>query len=179
MNYSQVIDFWYLELNSDDWWKKDQELDQKIRDRFLDLHSMAVAGELFEWRSSPLGRVAEVIVIDQFSRNIFRDQKESFLYDPMALALAQEAVRAGVDEKLSLDKRQFLYLPYMHSESKIIHQEAIELYSTPGLEYNLEFERKHKAIIDRFGRYPHRNEVLGRESTQEEIDFLKEPNSSF
>jgi uncharacterized protein (DUF924 family) len=97
----------------------------------------------------------------------------------MALILAQEAIRVKADQELSLEKRSFIYLPFMHSESKVIHQEAVVLFSQKGLEMGLEFELKHKAIIDRFGRYPHRNDILGRKSTQEEIEFLKKQDSSF
>ena len=99
--------------------------------------------------------------------------------DALALALAQEAVARGCDRELPVPQRAFLYLPYMHSESPLIHEQALRLYATPGLEHNLDFERRHKAIIDRFGRYPHRNALLGRVSTPEELEFLQQPGSSF
>ena len=110
---------------------------------------------------------------------MFRDSAESFAFDSLALVLAQEAVSSGVDKQLQQIEKSFLYMPYMHSESAIIHEQAVELFSQPGLENNLAFEHKHKDIIDRFGRYPHRNEILGRESTPEEIEFLQQPGSSF
>jgi uncharacterized protein (DUF924 family) len=119
------------------------------------------------------------MVLDQFSRNIHRDTAAAFANDALALALAQEAVARGSDRELPVPHRAFLYLPWMHSESPTIHEEALRLFAQPGLEHNLEFERQHKAIIDRFGRYPHRNEALGRASTQEELAFLREPGSSF
>ena len=125
------------------------------------------------------GRLAEIIVLDQFSRNIYRDRPLAFAYDATALVLAQEAVRVGADQQVDFEKRSFFYMPYMHSESPIIHNRAVELFSQPGAEFNYEFELKHKAIIDRFGRYPHRNAILGRESTPEEIEFLGQPGSSF
>ncbi|MBB6087072.1 DUF924 family protein [Wenzhouxiangella marina] len=174
-----VLHFWFEELEPAQWWQKDTELDRRIAERFGELHARACQGELFAWRSTPRGRLAEVIVIDQFSRNIHRDSAAAFAADGMALALAQEAVAGGHDAELSTTEKAFLYLPYMHSESARIHEEAVRLYSAPGLEYNLEFEHKHKVIIDRFGRYPHRNAILGRRSTPEEIDFLKGPDSSF
>lgn len=177
--YKKVIDFWFEELDPSDWWKKDEKLDQTIKDRFISTHQAAIFCELNHWRSNPLGRLAEIIVIDQFSRNIFRNKPESFLYDNLALVLSQEAVSGKHDKDLTAKQKAFLYMPYMHSESKIIHEQAVKLFSQPGLESNLDFELKHKVIIDRFGRYPHRNIVLGRASTQEEINFLKEPNSSF
>tara|TARA_R110002072_G_scaffold64203_2_gene159189 strand:- start:29498 stop:30037 length:540 start_codon:yes stop_codon:yes gene_type:complete len=179
MQSRDILKFWFEELKSHQWFVKDEDLDKEIKDRFSDIHAQAVTGELEDWRNNSLGRVAEIIVIDQFSRNIFRNQKESFLYDSVALVLAQEAITAKADQSLSSEKKAFLYMPFMHSESKLIHQTALELYSQEGLEYNLEFELKHKKIIDQFGRYPHRNEILGRESTPEEIEFLKSPDSSF
>lgn len=179
MEFREVLKFWFEDLKPEDWWKKSDELDNAIVDKFGELHHSATLGELEDWRSTPRGRLAEIIVLDQFSRNIYRDQAKAFAWDSMALALAQEAIRNKANQELSAPKRAFLYLPYMHSESPKIHREAIELFSEPGLEYNLDFERKHKEIIDRFGRYPHRNEVLGRQSTPEELEFLKGPNSSF
>lgn len=177
MNYIDVIDFWFSELEPSQRWAKDQVLDQMIRDRFLDMHTQASLCLFYEWRLKPLGRLAEIIVLDQFSRNMFRGRPESFKFDSLALCLSQEAVLIGADQFLNQSERAFLYMPYMHSESHRIHKEALKLYRD--LPENLEFEIKHKEIIDRFGRYPHRNEILGRPSTPEEIKFLKEPGSSF
>ena len=179
MESRDIIKFWFEELTPQQWFMKDEALDKQIRERFLSTHQKASTGELSHWRSSAFGRLAEVIVLDQFSRNIFRNQKEAFAYDALALVLAQESIRASADQDLAAQKRSFLYMPFMHSESKLIHEEAVGLFSGPGLENNLQFELKHKKIIDRFGRYPHRNSILGRESTPEEVEFLKEPNSSF
>lgn len=177
--YQQVIDFWFKEISSSQWWAKDQAFDSQIKTRFGNLHNQAVKGELWQWRETPHGSLAEII-IDQFSRNIYRDKPESFLYDGMALVLAQTAVNKKFDQLLNTIEQSFLYLPYMHSESALIHKEAVKLYSaSPGLEYNYDFELKHKLIIDRFGRYPHRNQILGRVSTPEEEKFLLEPGSSF
>lgn len=174
-----VLEFWFNELEPKQWFVKDRDLDAMIEARFSLLVEQARAGELFSWRVTPQGRLAEIILIDQFSRNIFRDKPESFSADPVALVLAQEAIGAGADQRLDVQERAFLYMPFMHSESQAIHEQAVVLFDQPGLEYNLEFEYKHKAIIDRFGRYPHRNEILGRKSTEEEIAFLREPGSSF
>ncbi len=176
---NDVLEFWFNELEPKQWFVKDRDLDAMIEARFSLLVEQARAGELFSWRVTPQGRLAEIILIDQFSRNIFRDKPESFSADPVALVLAQEAIGAGADQRLDVQERAFLYMPFMHSESQAIHQQAVVLFDQPGLEYNLEFEYKHKAIVDRFGRYPHRNEILGRKSTEEEIAFLKEPGSSF
>ena len=118
-------------------------------------------------------------MLDQFSRNIYRDSGEAFAHDPQALALAQELVAGGHDQALSVQQRSFAYMPYMHSESLLVHEEAVRLFAQPGLEASLAFEMRHKAIIERFGRYPHRNAVLGRASTAAEQAFLAEPGSSF
>ena len=179
MNYQDVISFWFEEIESKNWWMKNKEFDQVIRKRFMPVHSKAIRCELFEWRDEPLGRLAEIILLDQFTRNIFRDSPISFAFDALALALSQEAIHAKADVSLSQNQKIFLYMPFMHSESSEIHSKAIELFSVEGLENNLEFERKHKEIIDRFGRYPHRNAILGRRSTEEEEEFLKQPGSSF
>lgn len=176
---NDVLEFLFNELEPKQWFVKDRDLDAMIEARFSLLVEQARAGELFSWRVTPQGRLAEIILIDQFSRNIFRDKPESFSADPVALVLAQEAIGAGADQRLDVQERAFLYMPFMHSESQAIHEQAVVLFDQPGLEYNLEFEYKHKAIVDRFGRYPHRNEILGRKSTEEEIAFLKEPGSSF
>jgi uncharacterized protein (DUF924 family) len=118
-------------------------------------------------------------VLDQFSRNLYRDQAQAFAYDSMALMLAQEAISLQLDAQLNPEQRSFLYMPFMHSESKLMHEFALKLFQRLGNEINLSFEKKHKVIIDRFGRYPHRNAILGRSSTPEELTFLTQPNSSF
>ena len=178
-SFSDVIAFWFDELEPSDWWTKSIDFDQSIADRFGALHAAAAAGELWQWRREPLGRLAEILVLDQFSRNMFRDRSQAFAHDAMALALAQEAVAQGDDQPLSPPQRCFLYMPYMHSESRVVHEEAMRLFDQPGLEKNLDFERRHKVIIDQFGRYPHRNAILGRSSTPEEAAFLAQPGSSF
>ncbi len=177
--FQEVIDFWFQEVEPRQWWVKDDAFDQLIRDRFSTVHGQAERCELFSWRRSALGRLAEIVVLDQFSRNMFRGHPRAFSQDHMALILAQEAVSLGVDEQLPPRQRSFIYLPYMHSESLVIHEQAEELYHRLGNSSSLEYEIKHKRIIQRFGRYPHRNEILGRESTEEEKAFLKEPGSSF
>lgn len=174
-----VLAFWFEELQPADWFVKSEALDQTLRDRFSELHQAAVACELFDWRTTPRECLAEILVLDQFSRNMFRDTPAAFASDALALALAQQAVQQGMDQELSVTERAFLYMPYMHSESRLIHRQAVKLFSQPGLENNLDFEIRHKQIIDRFGRYPHRNAILGRVSTEEEQTFLQQPDSSF
>lgn len=175
-----VLDYWFSPRVRKCWWKMDAAFDAELRRLFGDLHRAAVEGGLPAWRKTPQGRLAEVIVLDQFSRNLYRDRPEAFAQDARARTLTREAVAAGADRALPPEKRAFLYMPLMHSESASDHEEAMRLFeSDPALAYNLKFEKKHKAIIDRFGRYPHRNEILGRESTAEERAFLEQPGSRF
>lgn len=177
--YKEVLKFWFEEVQPKQWFKKDRGFDRLITEKFAETHAGAARCELYSWRETPEGRLAEIIVLDQFSRNMFRGSKEAFANDRMALVLAQEAVALKIDEQLASFQRGFIYLPYMHSESLIIHQAAEKIYRRHGVQSSLEWELKHKAIIERFGRYPHRNEILGRTSTREELEFLQQPNSSF
>lgn len=177
--YSEILDFWFEEIEPQQWWTADPEFDRQIEDRFHRILRQAMRGELSSWRKEAKGRLAEIIVLDQFSRNIYRHTPAAFAQDPMALVLAKEAVAAEVHEVLSPVERGFLFLPYMHSESRLVHAEAEILYREYASPYSYEFELKHKAIIDRFGRYPHRNQILGRTSSAEEIEFLKQPGSGF
>jgi len=174
-----VLHFWFDELEPQQWWVKDVKLDQLIRDRFIALHGQAVRCELFHWRDQARGRLAEVIVLDQFSRNMFRGTPGAFACDSLALALAQEAVGSGADKELTQMERNFLYMPFMHSESLSIHDVALELFRNNGLESSLAYEIKHRVILEQFGRYPHRNDILGRKSTAAEVEFLKQPGSRF
>lgn len=179
MEYQTVIDFWFNEISPEQWWIKDLQFDQDVKRRFLEMHERANRGELYHWRENAEGRLAEIIVLDQFSRNIFRDSAKAFASDALALVLAQEAVSLAEDKHLAENRRSFMYLPYMHSESPIIHQQAVKLYTALGNASNLEFELKHQEIIVEFGRYPHRNTLLARESSQEELHFLQQAGSSF
>lgn len=176
---NDVLAFWFNETQPRQWWSADPAFDEQIRLRFGALLNQGAQGELHGWRDDARGRLAEIIVLDQFSRNIHRNTPRAFAQDGMALVLAQEAVAGGVLDVLSPVERSFLLLPYMHSESSQIHVHAEALYRAWAPEENLRFELRHKAIIDRFGRYPHRNVILGRPSTSEEIEFLKQPGSSF
>lgn len=177
--HEEVLTFWFNEIDPKSWWVADPAFDRLIQERFGQVLEQASQAELHAWRATPRGRLAEVLALDQFSRNIHRNSPRAFAQDPMALALAQEAIAAGAPAALSAVQRSFLYLPFMHSESRAIHEWAERLYRDNGIPLNYDFELKHKAIIDRFGRYPHRNAILGRESTAEEIEFLKQPGSSF
>ena len=187
MNPQAILEFWFNELTPADWFAKSNALDTTISKRFGAVLEACAAGECWRWReanaagagSGGLGRLAEILVLDQFSRNVYRDEARAFAQDPMALALAQEAVALGADVAMGASQRAFLYMPYMHSESLVVHAEAMRLFNQPGLETNYEFEIKHRDIIERFGRYPHRNALLGRSSTPAELEFLSQPGSSF
>jgi uncharacterized protein (DUF924 family) len=179
MDYKVILNFWFEEIESSKWWSKDLQFDEMISKRFAEVHRVANCCELYTWRNTPQGRLAEIIVLDQFSRNMFRNNRLSFASDPLALALAQEAISVGADVELNQSQRSFLYMPFMHSESLIIHERAVELYTLNGSESTLDFELKHRDIIQKFGRYPHRNAILGRTSTHGELKFLTQANSSF
>lgn len=168
-----VLSFWFKELTREQWFKVDPEVDSVIRNRFINIYRQAASESLSDWHLSPEGRLAEILVLDQFPRNMFRGKPEAFATDALALRRAQEAVRTGAGQKLTTTQKAFLYMPYMHSESREVHEEAVKLFRQPGLEFNLKYELAHKEIIDRFGRYPHRNAILGRKSTPEETEFLK------
>lgn len=178
-NLQDVLRFWFDEIEPACWWKKDAGVDAEIRERFAATHAAACHAELVHWRASPEGRLAEIIVLDQFSRNLYQEDPRAYAQDGMALVLAQELVRAQWDQALPPVQRAFVYLPYMHSESLAIHEQALALFDQPGLENNLDFERQHRDLILRFGRYPHRNAVLGRRSTPEELAYLAEPGAGF
>ena len=179
MQANDILDFWFVELDEKQRFAKHEALDRTIRERFGGTLGAAVQGELYAWRATPEGRLAEIVLLDQLSRNMFRGSAKSFAQDPQALTLAQELVASGYDQRLSLEYRRFAYMPYMHSESILIHGQAVSLFSQPGMQNTLAFELRHKEIIERFGRYPHRNAILGRNSTEEELAFLKESGSSF
>ncbi|MEM7026800.1 MAG: DUF924 family protein [Pseudomonadota bacterium] len=177
--WQDINQFWFQEIKSEQWWRVDPKLDESIRQRFAQLIDQAIAGELYQWRDIAQGRLAEIILLDQFSRNIHRNSAQAFEQDKVALVLAQEAVTNGILEQLAPIENAFLLMPYMHSESSIIHIQAEYLYKNHTPENNYKFEMKHKKIIDQFGRYPHRNAILGRQSTEAEIEFLQQPDSSF
>ena len=179
MQAHSILHFWFTELTPKHHFAKDAAIDEAIRTRFGATLEAAARCELFGWRTTPEGRLAEVLVLDQFSRNIYRDMPRAFAQDALALTLAQELVASGQDRSLPLAQRSFAYMPYMHSESALVHAQAVVLFDQPGMEDNLRFEQRHQAIIARFGRFPHRNAILGRESTPEELAFLNEPGSSF
>jgi uncharacterized protein (DUF924 family) len=167
-----VLDFWFVEHGQKEWFGGGPEFDRKLAGRFAETHEAVARGEAWTWRATPEGRLAEIIVLDQFSRQIHRGSPLAFASDDMALALAQEAVAGGHDVALEPVRRRFMYMPYMHSESLLVHEEAMRLFTALGDAEMLKYEGLHAACLRRFGRYPSRNAVLGRESTPEELDYI-------
>lgn len=179
MNYKEVLNFWFDPENKSKWFAKDGEFDNKLKDKFYNIWIMGCEGLLSHWRETLDGRLAETIVLDQFSRNLCRGNACAFSQDKMALVLSQEAIKKDGFYKMTMEERQFMLMPFMHSESAGIHKESIKLFEELGHKESTDYAYKHKEIIDRFGRYPHRNKAMKRKSTKEELEFLKEPGSSF
>ena len=169
----EILEFWFHQTPPERWFRSDEGFDEQIRHRFSAVHQAALRGELAEWRESLSGRLAEIIVLDQFSRNLFRNSPLSFAADGMALALAQELVKQPDFDQLPVERRDFALLPFMHSESPIIHAAALRLYQRYASTRSLRAETEHKRVIDQFGRYPYRNQALGRSSTPEELCWLQ------
>lgn len=186
-----VLDFWFDKGNEQYWFAKNANFDQQIKEKFGKIWQAAKQGECVTWRiakqsqdsnssiTSLAGRLAEIIVLDQFSRNLYRGQARAFAQDSMAVVLAQEAIQQPHFGTLPAAWRKFMIMPFMHSESLMIHERYLALFKRLNDAETLDFEHRHKDIIEQFGRYPHRNDTLDRESTDEEEAFLQEPNSSF
>lgn len=168
-----VLRFWFSELRPEQWWRPDPQVDRMIRERFAELHEQLAESVSESWLSSPRSRLAAVIVLDQFSRNLYRGDGRAYANDADALALAQESIDAGEDQALSPDERAFLYMPFQHAEDGDTQARSVALFAALGDENYLDFARRHKAVIDRFGRFPHRNAELERTSLPEELEFLK------
>jgi uncharacterized protein (DUF924 family) len=186
-----VLDFWFGAADApgfgqtrEEWFRKDEAFDRSIVTRFGALIERALAGGLAGWAAEPAGALAEIVVLDQFPRNAFRGTPKSFAGDRPALAAARRLVASGGDLELRGVQRQFVYLPFEHAEDLAMQHEARRLFAALGVQHAeladlLDWADKHRLIIERFGRFPHRNLVLGRVSTSEEAEFLKQPNSSF
>ncbi len=176
----EILSFWFEENGEEQWFGKDPAFDAEIRARFGAAYQDALAGRFDAWRADPRSCLALVTMLDQFPRNMFRESPRSYEADAKALALAREAVAAGRDAALTPNERLFLYLPFEHSEDLADQRRSVELVAgMGGDERHLDYARRHLVVVERFGRFPHRNAVLGRESTAEEVEFLKEPDSSF
>lgn len=174
-----VLNFWFVQHSREDWFGGKPEFDAALAAEFAETHGHVARGEAYIWRGTPDGRLAEIIVLDQFSRQLFRKRPEAFAQDGMALALAQEAVAAGLDMAVDHGRRMFFYLPYMHSESLVIHEECLRLHQQLGIEEGIKFELAHQDVLRRFGRYPRRNAALGRTSTPDEIEYMNSDEGMF
>ena len=173
-----VLCFWFEELPHAKWFKKDDDLDAQIRDRFLALHARLLA-EDGHGLETPRAMLAAVIVLDQFSRNIFRDDARAYAADPIARRIARSVIDQGLDATMAAQEKRFLYLPFEHSEDARDQRLSVKLIEPLGDPEMTKYAIAHQVIIDRFGRFPHRNAILGRRSTPEEVEFLKSPMSSF
>lgn len=168
-----VLRFWFGELRPEQYWTQDDHVDSAIEARFSTLYDQLAADVPADWLETARGRLAAVIVLDQFPRNMFRGSAKAFDTDARALALAKETVDTGLDRTLTIDERKFLHVPFQHSEIPDDQVLSVALNAKLGAPVALDFAEKHKLVIDRFGRFPHRNDVLGRETTDEERDFLE------
>lgn len=186
----EILEFWFGAPNLPDygkersfWFTKNLEFDRQLRDRFLPIYTQAAGGELDNWQDLPQSCLALLLLLDQFPRNMFRGTPQSFATDTKALAVANNAVAKGFDRDLLPVQRWFIYLPFEHSENLADQQRCVELFATltgdPDSTKTIDYALRHKAVIERFGRFPHRNKILGRETTPQEAEFLKQPGSSF
>ena len=188
--WKPVLDFWFLPPEDPrhgqgraEWWTKDPAFDAEVASRFGSVIEAAVAGGLRQWDEDLRGRLARIIVLDQFTRNAFRDTPRAFAGDPLAQEATLAAIESGQDRLLNPVERWFVYMPLQHAENLDLQERAVGLFSAlakdPGYESAVDYAIRHRDIIARFGRFPHRNRILGRTSTPEEIEFLEEPGSSF
>lgn len=174
-----VLNFWFSPKVKPLWFKKSTDFDREIEQRFLDTYQRGKTGALDSWRDSSKDILALIIVLDQFPRNMFRNTPQAFTTDKQAVELTKFAVSNNYQQNLSAEEQVFLYMPLMHSENKKDQEKCVELFTKLGRQDNLKFAIKHQEIIDRYGRFPHRNQILNRESTPAEKEFLTQPGSSF
>ncbi len=174
-----VLDFWFEEIDQEAWFKKSDAFDALLAARFGSLHARAAAGDLDTWTETRNGRLALILVLDQMSRNLFREDGRAFEQDERALEIARQAVAAGDHAVSAAERCLFLFLPFEHSEDIADQRLCRALFGALGNPYWVEFAARHEVIIERFGRFPHRNAVLARDTTPEEAEFLAQPGSSF
>ncbi|MEE8294930.1 MAG: DUF924 family protein [Sphingomonadales bacterium] len=174
-----VLHFWFEECEPVKWWKKDPDFDYEIKERFKYLMSKAEKGKLDNWADAPKTALALILLLDQFPRNAFRDTPQAFATDKKARSLTRIMLRRGHLEELSLNECIFSIMPLEHSENKVDQELCVELIGALGSENYLNYALAHKKVIDRFGRFPHRNAILGRANTPEEEEYLNQPGSGF
>ncbi|MFT5658065.1 MAG: hypothetical protein ACI9KN_001344 [Gammaproteobacteria bacterium] len=172
MNDQALVDFWFSQQTSQYWFNSTPEFDQQLRESYADLWQQAQLGELDNWRETAIGSLALVILLDQIPLNIFRGKPESFVTEAQSIIVARAAIDKGFDDELTQRQKSFLYMPFMHSENLQDQAFALAVFDQPGLEDNFRFAKHHYALVEQFGRFPHRNEILGRQSSQAEIEYL-------
>ncbi|MGL5058554.1 MAG: DUF924 family protein [Microcoleus sp.] len=186
----EILDFWFGKPDSPEfgnsqkkWFEKNLDFDSEVRSRFLQQYELAVSDRLNAWQDSPQECLAFIILLDQFSRNMFRGTPQAFAADGRALSAAEKAVKNKFDREFLPVQRWFIYLPFEHSENLSHQQKSVELFSQLGSDADskmvIDYAKRHLEVIERFGRFPHRNQILGRETTPEEAEFLKQPGSGF
>ena len=175
----EILNFWFKECKIEQWFKKNENFDQMIENRFSSAIENAIAGKLDSWEETETGCLALIILLDQFTRNVFRDTPRAFAGDERALALSQLCFNNDYLTNLDIHRRQFMLMPMMHSENLAVQETALPLFKKYASEKDYEYAEKHRDIIARFGRFPHRNVILRRKSSNEELEFLKQPGSSF
>jgi len=189
-SYENVLEFWFGRKDTeqfgrarDEWFTKSFAFDAEIRNRFAGLQAAAAAQELEDWKSIPRGRLALILLLDQFSRNLYRDSPQAFACDAQALRLAQEALDAGLDGALPPIERMFLYMPFQHSEDLEVQRKSLALFERlrayPETAMCYDYAVRHFEVIEKFGRFPHRNAILRRASTPEELDYLQQAGAGF
>lgn len=174
-----VLHFWFESLRPEDWYRADAGLDDFVRDNLGGLHDQAVHGKLERWQETPEGALALIILLDQVPRNIHRDGPRAFASDIRARAVLARTLEGGLDKGLTKRKRVFLYMPLMHSEALADQDQSVALFSALGIENNLDYANRHRDVIKRFGRFPHRNAILARESSAAEEEYLAQPGAGF
>lgn len=172
----EILDFWFSDSSKALWFNSTEAFDAEIRERYENIWGLARAGVYDHWEQDAEGALALVIILDQFPLNMFREDARQYSTEAHAREVARHAIENGLDQQLSAAQKAFLYLPFMHSESLEDQDYSVALYENAGLEDNLRFARHHREVVQRFGRFPHRNEVLGRNSTEQEIEYLKKAN---
>ena len=175
----EILNFWFKECKPEQWFKKNEDFDQMIENRFSITIENAIAGNLGNWEESETGCLALIILLDQFTRNVFRDTPQAFAGDKRALALSQLCCDKNYLTNPDIQRRQFMLMPMMHSENLAVQDASLPLFKKYASKKDYEYAEKHREIIARFGRFPHRNVILGRKSINEELEFLKQPGSSF
>ncbi|MDH5352865.1 MAG: DUF924 domain-containing protein [Gammaproteobacteria bacterium] len=170
--YQDIIDFWFCKEVSQYWFNSTEEFDRQLREDYAELWQQAADGELVDWQESALGSLALVILLDQFPLNMFRGEAKCFATEAQSREVAGVAIDRGFDINLPANQKSFLYMPFMHSESLEDQGKSLQLFDQAGLEDNFRFARHHYSIVQRYGRFPHRNAILGRESTEAELEYL-------